>query len=281
MSRNFLISLSFLCLLAICAMITNCGSSSKSGGGNGGGPYDVVGDWQLTLSGSSTTGYGVINTTGLALFFDNLGETLELPTITGASSFSGTATIYEPGGASSTATVQGNVNSATSISGTLSGNGSGSFTAASYSAVTSVTALSGAMTGESWSGALLELTLSPSGSNASMSFTGSNGISCDVSGTFTQEGGNVATLNVFDVSMTFSGTGCPTLTTTAITGLGLESSSDYLNFNSGSPGTYLYADMLDPAGPFILEIYVPVGAAAASRHISSPERRGSPWAGKF
>ncbi len=277
MSRNFVMSLSFLCLLALSAMITNCGSSSKTSLGSGG-PYNVVGDWQLTISSSTSTGYGVINSAGLALFFDSLGETLEFPTITGASSFSGTATIYEPGGVSSSATAQGNVNSAASISGSFSGNGaSGTFSANSYSAVASVTALTGAMTGESPSGELLDLTFSPSGSNESMSFSGGFG-SCFVSGTFTQE----TTLNVFDVTMTFSGTDCATPTTTAITGLGLESSADYLNFNSGSAGTYLYADMLDPAGPFILEIYPAIaGGAAASRHASRPEHRGSPWSGNF
>jgi hypothetical protein len=268
MLRNIVLSLSLLCLLAICALTINCGGSSNSGGGKGG-PYDVVGDWQITVSGGggSTAGYGVINSSGQALFFDSIGETLQLPTITGASSFSGSLTVFEPGGLSATASAQGNVNSATSISGSISGNASGTFSASSYSPVTSVPALTGAMNGKSVSGVLVELTLAPTGTNSSMSFTGSNGISCDVSGTFTQE----ETLNVFDVSMTFSGTGCPTPTTSAITGLGFESSSDYFTF--GATGTCLYADMLDPAAPFILEIYVPVGAAV-DRSTSTSKDKG-------
>jgi hypothetical protein len=171
------------------------------------------------------------------------------------------------------------VNSATSISGTLSGGGSGTVSASSYSPVTSVTALTGAMHGESVSGILVELTLSPSGSNSSTIFTGSNGISCDVSGTFTQEGGDVSTLNIFDVSMTFSGTGCATPATTAMTGLGFESSTDYFGF--GATGTCLYADMLDPAGPFILEIYVPVGGAGADVDKSTSTVKGKGFLSAF
>jgi len=106
MLRNIALSISLLCLLAICAITINCGGSSSNGGGGGtGGPYDVVGDWQLTLSTSGAIGYGVINSSGQALFFDNIGETLELPTITGVSSFSGTVTLFEPGDISSTASV--------------------------------------------------------------------------------------------------------------------------------------------------------------------------------
>lgn len=290
MLRGLALSLSLLYLLAICAMITNCGGSSSSGGGgNGGGPYNVVGDWQITVtSGSnSTTGYGVINSSGLALFFDTIGETLELPTITGASSFSGSATVYEPlslGGGSATESTQGTVNSASSVNGTFSGNGTSStFSVASDSPLSSVTALSGAMTGESaGENVILQLTLAPSGSNSSMTFTGSDGFTCDVTGTFSQEGGNISNLNVFDVSLTLSGTGCPTSTTGAITGLGFESTSDYFSYNFSSPGTYLYADMLDPAGAFVLEIYTPsTQGAAHSPHILSPERRGSPWSAIF
>jgi hypothetical protein len=275
MLRNVVLSLSLLCLLAICALTINCGGSSNSNTTNGGGPYDVVGDWQINLSGSggSTGGYGVINSSGEALFFDSVGETLELPTITGASSFSGTVTLFDPGDIITTASVQGTVNSATSISGTLSGNLSATASATSYSPVTSVTALTGAMTGQSLSGVFVDLTLTPTGTNSSMSFTGSF-VSCDVTGTFTQEGGDVATLNVFDVQMTFSGTGCATPTTSTITGLGFESSSDYFTFNCSTSGTYLYADMLDPAGPFILEIYVPAVCGAADADKSTPTVKG-------
>ncbi len=84
-----------------------------------------------------------------------------------------------------------------------------------------------------------------------MSFTGSNTFGCDISGKFTQE----ATHNVFDVSMTITGTvDCPI--TGSMTGLGFEGNSDYLGINEFQPGTYLYADMLGST-PFVFEIYQP------------------------
>jgi hypothetical protein len=268
MLRNVVVSVSLLCLVALCAVTMNCGSSSHSTTTScTGGPFDVVGDWQITVSdngGGSTSGFGAINSAGLALFFDTSGDSVDMPTITGASCFSGSITAYGPpglGGGAITDPAQGNVNSATSITGTFTGSGgnpSGTISATSFSPETSVTPLSGAMLGEIASEAvILNLTFTPGPSNSSMTFTGSNGFSCDVSGSFTQEvGGNVASVNVFDISMTFSGTGCPTPTTSAMTGLGFESSSDYFNFNpGGAPGTYLYADMLDPAGPFAIEIF--------------------------
>jgi hypothetical protein len=244
----------------------------------------VVGDWRLTISvdgGNSTTGYGVINSSGSALFFDTEGDTLELPTINGASSFSGSMTSYGPPGlnvGSETVSAQGSVNSATSITGTYtaaSPNPSGTFSIGPYSAFTPVTALSGPMLGEIASEAvILELTFSPSGANSSMTFTGSNGFSCDVTGTFTQEGGDVSTLNVFDVTITFSGTGCPTPTTAGITGLGFESNSDY--FYGKQQGTYLYADMLDPASPFAIEIF----QQGTSPAIAVPQLKSAPQEGR-
>ncbi|HWW16097.1 MAG TPA: hypothetical protein VN310_15670 [Candidatus Dormibacteraeota bacterium] len=291
MLRNFVLSLSLLCLLAICSMTINCGSSSSSNGGGQnctGGPFNVVGDWQITVSdsggGGTTNGFGAINSAGLALFFDTSGDSLALPTITGTSCFSGSTTAYGPpglGGGAIADASQGTVNSATSISGSFTGTGgnpSGTISATSYSPESSVTALSGAMLGEIASEAvILDLTFTPGPSNSSMTFTGSNGFSCDVSGSFSQEAaGNVASINVFDVSMTFSGTGCPTATTAAIAGLGFESSSDYFGFNLGAAATYLYADMLDPAGPFAIEIFpqgVAGAAAAAQASKPAPQQR--------
>jgi len=250
-------------------MLINCGgsSSSSSGGGNGGGPYDVVGNWQTNLnaSGESVPFVGVINSQGQALLFgdavpdlqdiDYVGDTWQLPTITGASSFSGTTSIYAvlgtqlPGGGTvDTVSMQGTVNSATSITGKSS---SGSVTLSAYSPLTgSVTAFSGNTSG--WfdeNG--FNLAFKPTGSGQSMSFTGSNNFGCDISGTFTQEG----THNVFDVSMTITGTvDCPI--TGSMTGLGFESNSDYLNINEWQPGTYLYADMM-ASTPIVFEIYQP------------------------
>ncbi len=108
MKRKFVLFLSFISLVFMGAMLTNCGGSSSNsgGGGNGGGPYNVVGNWQTTLStsGESVLFVGVINSQGQALLFGDVvpnmedteyvGDTWELPTITGASSFSGMTSMY-------------------------------------------------------------------------------------------------------------------------------------------------------------------------------------------
>lgn len=267
MSRRFVVSLCLLCIAAWCAMTISCGSSNSSNNQQTCRLlYDVVGDWQINVSASngSTTGYGAIDSNGLALFFDNSllsgsGDTLELPTINGNCSFSGNTTIFaEPGEpvspTSVTVPTQGNVTSNSNISGTFSGTTTGSFTATSFSPIpgsaTALTELSfGTMQGAFPAGGIsLLVTFSASGSDASMSFTGT-GAACTVNGTFTQ----VSTRNVFDVSMNYSGASCPV--TGTITGLGFESSSDYFNFNSGAAGTYLYADMLYSSGPFVMEFW--------------------------
>ncbi len=264
MLRNVVLSLSFVCLALIGVMTMSCGGSSSSGtGACTGGPYNVVGDWMLTTSGSggSSSGPGVINNSGLAVFFQTTttspapGDTVVMPSITGTCSFSGTGTAYgtpASGGGTASDTVQGNVNSATSISGTLS-NGN-SFSLAADSPLTgSVTALSGSgWIGEieGWTGDnVWRLTFAPTGSNASMNFSGSNNL-CDISGTFTQEGGNASDLNVFDVSITYTiGVGCPE----SVSGLGFESSSDYFNLNGGAQGMYPYAASSSSAS--VIEIF--------------------------
>ena len=71
-----------------------------------------------------------------------------------------------------------------------------------------------------------------------MTLSGTDGLSCNVTGTFTQEGNNAANLNVFDTSITFTGTGCPV--TGTLTGLGFESNVDYIGFDN-NPGPFLYA----------------------------------------
>jgi hypothetical protein len=293
MLRNFVLSLFLLCLLAICAMTINCGgsSSSNNGGQNcSGGPFNVVGDWTLTLSGGggSVSGPGVINTAGLAVFFQTTntvpapGDTAVFPAIAGASCFSGTATSYGTpgsGGGSASDTVTGTVNSDTSISGTLS-NGN-SFTMASDSPLSgSVTALSGSYLAEiegAATAAIWQLTFTPTGTNADMTFSGNDGQSCDVSGTFTQETVNIATFNVFDVSITFTGAGCPAASGS---GLGFESSSDYFDINGNAAETYLYSASSN--GALVFEIFQQEGGIAPPPlHVFSPERRGSPWSGLF
>ncbi len=216
MLRKYLVSVSLVCLVTLAATIISCGgSSSSTQTACTGGPYDVVGNWTLDVTGTgvSTSGPGVISTSGAAVFFQTStttpapGDTVTMPAITGTCSFSGMATAYgtsASGGGTTTATVQGNVNSASSISGSIS-NGN-KFSLVPGSPLTgSVAALSGSMIGSvaGWVGPgnLWQLSFTPTGSNSSMSFGGADVDGCNVSGTFDQEGGNVSNLNVFDVSI--------------------------------------------------------------------------------
>jgi hypothetical protein len=218
------------------AMTIGCGSSSNSTTVCRT-VYNVVGNWQITVSdtgGGSFTGYGAIDSAGLALFFDNAplsgssGDSAELPTLSGNCSFSGNIAAYaEPGGPASgsiaTDAAQGNITSSSSISGSFSGNASGTFTLAPFSPLgtSSVTAVSGDKTGVVQGAlnghpVLLPLTFTPSGSDNSMNFTTTNLAGCEANGTFTQQGTN----NVFDVSITFT-PGCPI--TGTFSGIGFES----------------------------------------------------------
>lgn len=268
MPRKFWLSLSAVCLVAWCVIAISCG-----GKGCQDGPYYVVGDWQITVTqtnGGSLSGYGAIDSAGLALFFDNsptkgTGDTLEMPSITGTCSFSGNMTAYEqPGGPfsgqSAVDTAKGNVTSDTAISGTFTGKVStGSFSASSFSPLSgAVSTITGSKTAEvsgkfNNQAILLPLTFSAAGTGASMHFSGSLNQNCTVAGSFNQ----VATANVFDVSVTFTSTtanGCPI--TGKSTGIGFESNSDYFGFNANnSADTYLYADLVSSGTPFVIEIF--------------------------
>jgi hypothetical protein len=235
-------------------MTINCGSSSHSTTTScTGGPFNVVGDWNLTFNGTAGSA-GVINTAGLALFFDSFGDVFAGPTITGSCSFSGTATLYAiGGGVGGSASATGNVNSATSITGTATTNGnSAPFSAAPISPLSGAPT---ALTGSGYQGVIQadpfaniwSLTFAPTGTGQSMTFSGtSTNIdgTCTVSGTLTQEGSN----NVFDSAIAFSGAGCPFPN---INGLALESNSDYF-FGKGA-GTYLYA--ISSSSPAVLEVF--------------------------
>ena len=265
--------ISLVCLALMCIATPNCGSSSQSAASA---PYDVVGNWQSTVStkSGSVLYLGGINSQGTSLFFAPtvislgavnpsafVGDTWELPTITGASSFSGASTLYAAsgtqlpsGGTSQALPSPGTVISDNSISLT---NSSGDFTLTSAAPLTgTVKALSGVVTG--WlndgmgGGPFWPLAFTQaSGSSQSMNFSTSGVASCDLAGTFTQ----VGTSNVFDVSMTFSGA-CEFPTGTSFTGLGFESDVDYFSYNAGQAGMYLYADVvLTSGGAFVMEIY--------------------------
>lgn len=269
MAHKLALFLSVVCLSLCGMMILSCGNSSKNSitTTTCRTVYNVVGGWTLTAGSSS--GPGVIDTSGLAVFFQITttqpapGDTLVLPTISGNCSFSGTVTAYgtpASGGGSATDTANGNVNSSTSISVTIS-NGN------TYSLVPNsplsgpVTALSGPTWVGEFEGAAAPMTwnvfLTPNGNNNSMTFNGTgtkpDGSLCHMSGTFTQEGGNVANLNVFDTSITSLDGGCPIGGTA--TGLGFESNSDYFAMNGNAAGTYLYA--MSSTGALVFEIFQP------------------------
>jgi hypothetical protein len=273
MFRRFLLSLAVISLVAWCAISIACGGSSSKSNCTGG-PYDVVGNWQLTVTqngGAPITTYGAIDSAGLSLFFDNssltgTGDTYQMPTITGSCSFSGNMTNYaQPGGPrsgqSTTYTAKGSVTSATAINGTYSGStNSGTFSAATFSPLAgTLGAITGSKTGQvagqlnNQSVLLPNLVFSPTGTGASMSFNSTSNTTCNVTGTFTQ----VGTANVFDVSITFTSTGgggCALAGT--FTGLGFQSNSDYFGFNANNPAdTYLYANLLASSNTFVLEIY--------------------------
>lgn len=274
MSTRIASVFSLVCLALISIAIPNCGSSSQSSAGT---PYNVAGNWQFTASTSSGSVLylGGIDSQGTSLFFAPnvlslgvvnpsafVGDTWELPTITGASSFSGTSTLYAApgtqlpsGGTSQALSSHGTVTSNSSISLT---NSSGDFTLTPATPFTgTLNALSGVMTGVLNDGMgggpywPLAFTQPSGGGSQSMSFTTVGSATCSVAGTFTQ----VGTSNVFDVSMTFTGA-CEFPTGTSFTGLGFESGTDYFSYNAGQAGTYLYADVVAPGGSaFVMEIY--------------------------
>jgi hypothetical protein len=271
-SQKLVLCTLFACLVAVAAAMIGCGGGSSNLSTSAactGGPYNVVGDWTLTTS--SASGPGVINSSGLAVFFQTNtsvpapGDTAVFPTISGACSFSGTATAYATqfsGGGSTSNTVSGTVSSTTSISGTISGTSSGT----TNFSMTSNSPLSGsvkALSGNQWLGEFEGMTVpviwnivfSSTGSGSSMSFNGfgtaPDGSACYMSGTFNQEGGSGTDLNVFDVSITSLDGGCPL--EASVTGLGFESSSDYFNLNGNAPGTYFYAIPSNSAA--VLEIF--------------------------
>lgn len=246
--RLLVVSAALISLTLLCAMMTSCGGSS--GGGGNVGPFNVVGNWQANFSanvGATASGHGAINSSGVAAFFDGSGNIVKLPTITGASSFSGNLTAYAvnptlfPNGSPVvTDSAQGNVNSANSITGSFTGNGtaSGTFSVTpdsplSGSAVPITGVLNGKIIGFSDT---LQLTFLSNGSFTGGDFAGP-GSTCNVSGTLTQEGTN----NVFDITYSGVSGACTQFT---LTGIAFESKTDYFNVNGGVAATYVYAIML-------------------------------------
>jgi hypothetical protein len=246
MSRTFVLSVSFALLAVLGATIINCGGSSSSGGGNGGGSFDVVGDWQLVFSsnvGDTAFAFGAINASGLGAFLDFSGNVVTLPKVTGAKAFSGNLTAYavNPNFFSNGTPVEtdpalGNVNSATSITGTFtsSTNPAGTFTAGPYFAIPGApVALSGTMNGKEL-GFVNSLLLT---FNSNGTFSGGDNFGCGLGGTIAQEKSS----DVFDVTFSNVSGAC---TTDTRTGIAFESKTDFYNVNGGADATYFYMILL-------------------------------------
>jgi hypothetical protein len=249
-ASRIVVLMSFTSLVLIGVMTVGCGNSSPvRKTACTGGPYDVAGVWSLALNNSPVSTPGVISSAGVAAFFDRSADEIVMPSITGACSFSGNLTLYigliNFGGATSYS-AQGTVGSGPVISGTFNtSTGPQSFVAIPYPAAFNgpPTALNGSMIlvdESSPSTDRLQIQVMPSGTGntANMTLSGTDGLNCNVTGTFTQEGSDAANLNVFDTSITFTGTGCPAMGT--LTGLGFEGSEDFIGFDN-NPGPFLYA----------------------------------------
>ncbi len=269
--RKLALPLSFACLAVIATLaLSSCNFFNSKNKKACTGSFNVIGDWTLNLGG--TTGPGVIDTSGVALFFQAqngtspAGTTVLLPAITGTCAFSGTATVWAPPaglGQTGSSAVTGNVISATQISGTIGSNNtqfSLAPNAALTGAPTALTATMGAQIQDAPTADILTVQLAPAtgGNPASMTLTGKDNFNCTVDGTFTQEGSSSADLNIFSVSITFSGTTCPI--PGPLIGFGFESSTDYFGFTGTTQltGTYLYA--MSSSSAAVLEVYpLPAG----------------------
>ncbi len=255
MLRKRLLQLSALSIATLLAVSTiSCGSSSSSTiKPCTGGPYNVVGDWNGTFvngSGSANV-LGAIDSSGLALFFDPFGDVAFLPAITGTCSFSGADTLFSAnGGTFVSGTAQGNVNSATAITGSETAGGN-TISLTTFSPLSAApTALMGTKTGETGGGGdFFSITFTPTTGN-NMSFTGTDiTAGCTVNGTLTQQG----TSNVFDLTLNISsGVNC---TAATLNGIAFESNTDYFSFHGSQPGTYLYANILSSSGAAVIEVF--------------------------
>jgi hypothetical protein len=270
MIRHCALFLSLVSMVLFASLIISCGGSSHSGPTPCTGTFNVVGDWQgsVTSGGSSDALVGTIDSSGNAVFFDSSADIATVSPLTGACSFSSTLSLYAsiesgtPGTETGTAT--GNVTSDTAFNGTESVNGtSGTFSFSSYSPLGtgSVTAVSGTVGAEVEGQTTDGLILTLGGSSSSITFSGTDASNCTFNGTFTQEGTN----NVYDVAFNVAGAGC---TASNFTGVGFEGDSSLLADVTGGSGTYLYAVFPSSSAPFVVEV-LPSGADTL-KHVHNP-----------
>ena len=273
MLRKVALFLCFASLVLFSCLIVSCGGSSSSGPRPcTGGPYNVVNDWQATVSANGTTDSldGVITSTGDGVFFDSFADIVTLPGMTGACSYSGALTAYastNPGPpGTATGTASGNFTSATAFTGTETTNGiTGNVTLGSYAPLSGsvnvpTTSVSALIEGQVATDFVNFLVIG--GTSSAITYSGTDQASgCTVGGTFTEEGAN----NVYDVTFNIT----PTSTCSGTyTGVGFESSSDLLGvYTNPATGTYLYAIITSSSAPFVMEIYPPGGTAARETRV--------------
>lgn len=269
MLQKCAVLLSLLAIALLACVIISCGSSSSSKPAPCTGSYTVVGDWQGTITSNSETDklFGTIDSSGNAVFFDDLADIATLSPITGACSFSSTLTAYESaengGAATASGTATGNVTSDSALNGSVTINSTANgFTFSSYpplgtGAVTAVSATVGAEV----EGQLTDdLILTLGGTSGNITFTGSDAGGCTFNGAFTQEGTN----DLYSVSFAVGGnSSCEAGT---LTGVGFESDSDLLDVNDNGSGTYVYAVITSGGSPFVVEI-LPSGSGSPNQTI--------------
>lgn len=276
MIRQWALFLSLVSMVLFASLIISCGgSSSHSGPTPCTGTFNVVGDWQgsVTEGGNTVNLTGTIDSTGNAVFFDSIADIVTVSPITGACSFSSTLTastsVENPNGATTVSgTASGNVTSDTSLNGSESviGATNGTFTFSSYSPLGtgSVTAMSG-IVGADVEGQVADLLiLTLGGTASSITYTGTDAANCTFNGTFSEQGTN----NLYDVTFNVAGTGC---TASNFTGVGFESDSDLLGVNGNASGTYLYATLTSSGTPFVVEV-LPSGPRSLDHALSSRTR---------
>lgn len=253
----------FLCLGALTllgSIAVSCGGGSSGTGGGTKGPYKVAGIWQASFSpafGSTSASYGAITQSGTAAMFDSSGNIVLFPPVSGASTFSGTLTTYAVNGSffaggavQLTDPAQGNVNSATSITGSFSGSSSDTFALSALNG--SSTPVSGTLNGRfSGFATTALLTFASDGTFTGGEFSGP-GSNCNIQGALTPGGAS----NVFDLTYNVVSGSCSADTET---GIAFASSTDYFNVNGGTDPYYLYMIILHSTSPqvrpYVITLY--------------------------
>ncbi len=276
--------LGIVVVAAIAAFLMGCGSSNSSSSKNNActGTYNIVGDWQgsVTVSGSSADFSGVINSAGEGAFVDSAADLLTVSSLTGTCSFSSTLGIYESienpnGPATASGSATGNVTSSSAINGSETTNGTtGTFSFTSYNPLGtgSETAIPENTSSFYIRGQTEDnnVQATVSGTGSSITVSGADGLGCTFNETFAEESTN----NVYDVQLMISSTPGQTCQANTVipgtyTGVGFESNSDILGvlgLGLMPTGPFLYAILTSGSQPFVMEVLPPFTASGDRAH---------------